>query len=189
MQAVKTKIVMGMMTLVLLASCSRDLSSDTYKDSSTVGLVLEGTIVSQRTVKLVGKDRLQDNGTGMLAGGVAGGVAGSTVGGGKGSALAAVGGAIAGAVIGSFAESELSKSEGIEYIVKVKKDNLASNTKSDKVDVNFNSSVGTKIKSSIDTDMKTEMIAIVQGKDVVLSVGQKVYVIYSDDRPRLVPIQ
>jgi outer membrane lipoprotein SlyB len=172
-----------------ISGCAKDLDSDTYVDSSTVGLVLEGTILTVRPVKIKGSDKLGGNSIGGLAGGVAGGVAGSSVGEGSGKAAAVVGGAIAGAVIGAVAESQFSNSEGIEYIIRVAQNNLAA---TDKVssNVSFNgSSISDKIKDSVQTNMKTEIISVVQGKDVIFTVGQKVYVIYSDDRPRVVAAQ
>ncbi len=191
MQKIATKFLILSAPVILLSACARDLSSNTYTDSSTVGLVVEGVVVSERTVKVKGSDKLQNNGAGIVAGGVGGAVVGNTIGNGRGSAVTAVGGALAGAAVGALIQDQLSESEAIEYIVKVRKENLAANSKS-KDDLNIsvsNSSVASKLKNSVDTDMKTELVSVVQGKDVVIPVGQKVYVIYSDDRPRLVPVQ
>ncbi len=188
---IKIKLILLAVPLLLLASCSRDLSSNTYSDSSTVGLVVEGVVVSERHVKVKGSDKLGNNGAGIVAGGVGGGVVGSAIGNGRGSAVAAVGGALAGATIGALVQDQLSESEGIEYIISIKKENLAATSKS-KEDLNINvggSSVSNKVKNSIDSNMKTELVSVVQGTDVVIPVGQKVYVIYSDDRPRLVAKQ
>jgi Skp family chaperone for outer membrane proteins len=45
-----------------------------------------------------------------------------------------------------------------------------------------------KLKKTINTaDTETNLISVVQGTDVLLQAGQKVYVIYSTDRIRLVP--
>ena len=185
------KSVLLLTPIMFITACARDLSSNTYTDSSTTGLVVEGTVVSKRDVKVKGSDKLQNNGVGIVSGGVGGAVAGSTIGGGRGSAVTAVGGALAGAAIGSLIQDQLSESEGIEYIVKVRKENLAAKSKT-KDDLNVtisNSSVSSKVKNSVDADMNTELVSIVQGKDIVIPVGQKVYVIYSDDRPRIVPVE
>jgi outer membrane lipoprotein SlyB len=190
MQTVKKLFVaVSIASLLGLSGCARDLDSSTYVDSSTVGLVLEGVVISARPVKVKGADKLGNNKTGMLAGGAAGAVGGSMVGQGGGQVAAAVGAGLVGAALGALAESELSTSDGIEYIVKVSKENLGANDRSNS-SVNFgNNSVDNKLKNSVQTSMKTEMISVVQGKDVILPVGQKVYVIYSDDRPRLVAAQ
>ena len=151
--------------ITLLTSCARDMSSSSYVDSATSGIVLEGVIVSSRPVTIKGSDKLGDNTVGLLGGGVAGGVLGSTIGRGTGSVVGAVGGAAAGALLGSVVQQQLSESDGFEYIVKVNRDNTpASNT-------------------------KTELISVVQAKDVIYTNGQHVYVIYADDRPRLLARQ
>ena len=108
---------------ILLSACSRDMSSSTYVDSAASGVVLEGTVVSARPVKVKSADKLQNNGLGLLGGGVAGGVAGAQFGQGRGNAAATVGGVLAGAVLGSMLESELGQSDGMEYIVKINNDN------------------------------------------------------------------
>jgi outer membrane lipoprotein SlyB len=191
MQILNKKIISAIVLAILtfLSGCARDLDSDTYVDSSTIGLVLEGTVVSARPVKVKGADKLGNNTMGGLAGGVAGGVAGSAIGQGSGKAAAVAGGAIAGAVLGAVAESQLSTSDGIEYIIRVGQNNLAATAKTDSSVTFGGSSVGDKIKDSVQTDMKTELISVVQGKDVVFNVGQKVFIIYSDDRPRVVAAQ
>ena len=152
-----------------------------------MGKVLEGVVVSARPVKITQNDTLGDNAMGGLAGGVAGGVAGNSIGGGHGQALATVGGVIAGALIGSAIQSELSNSEGMEYVVKVGKDNQSTADKDKKTkQVKIGSEkVGDAIKDSIDTNMKTELISVVQGNDEVFTKGQRVYVIYNDGRARI----
>ncbi len=166
--------------LALTSACARDLNSSSYTSSSTSGVVLEGTIISARIVNISESDRLGGNGNGALAGGLAGGVAGSTIGGGKGAVLAAVGGALIGAAAGSVAQDELGKSDGMEYIIKIKSKN------EDAYAPKVQKTVGKKAAANI-SESKTEMISVVQGKENPLTAGQKVFVIYSDDRPRVVP--
>ena len=179
---------MAISTLAL-TGCARDMKSSTYVSSDTVGTVVEGVVVSARPVTIKDTDKLQDNALGGIAGGVAGGAVGNTIGGGSGKTVATVGGAIAGAVIGSMIQQELGSSEGMEYVVKVSKENMASapaNTETNNVTINQNK-VGDKLKNSIQTNMKSELISVVQGNDTVFSVGQKVFVIYNDGRARLTP--
>lgn len=175
------------MGVLVLTGCARNLSSNTYTESSVAGLVLEGTVVSARQVTIDNSDQLQGNQAGLFAGGATGGIAGSTVGDGKGSALAAVGGAIAGALVGSMIQQELSTSRGVEYIVRLDKDQVDAAENSN---VNYTVSranVENQIRGNIKTNTKSELISIVQGEEQPIGVGQRVFVIYSDDRPRVVP--
>ena len=154
--------------LLMLSGCARNLDTNNYVSSSTSGVVLEGVVVSARAVTVSDTDRLGGNGAGIIGGGIAGGVAGSTIGQGKGAVLGAVGGAAIGAVAGAVIQDQLSTSDGMEYIVKLKDENI-----------------GSPYKTRPAAQSKTELISVVQGKDVVFSAGQKVYVIYNDDRPRM----
>lgn len=172
-----------------IAGCARNIDSGTYVSSDTSGVVLEGVVVSARQVNVKGSDKLQDNALGGIAGGVAGGAVGSTIGGGSGRTVATVGGAIAGAVIGAAIQDGLSSSQGMEYIVKVSKENVASGSAySSNENITINQGkVSQKITNSTQTNLKTELISVVQGMDQVLQPGQRVYVIYNDSRPRVVP--
>lgn len=171
---------------LVLSACARDMSSTSYKSSDSVGKVVEGVIVSARPVHINENDNLGDNAMGGLAGGVAGGVAGSAIGGGTGQDLATVGGVIAGALIGAAIQSELSNSEGMEYVVKVGGSNKGTGQKKTTKQIKVGSeSVGSSIKDSIETDMKTELVSVVQGNDVIYQKGQRVYVIYNDGRARI----
>lgn len=173
---------------LLVTSCARNLSSNTYVDSSTAGVVYEGTIISARQVTVKDSDKLGEKpGLGTLGGGALGGIAASNIGKGKGSAASSVGGAVAGAVLGTWLQDQLSTQQGMEYIVKISEDNL------DNVEKNYNStkltnpSVSEKITGSAKIGLKTKTISVVQGADTVFTPGQKVYVIYNDDRPRITP--
>ncbi len=162
---------------ITLSSCARDLSSDLYTSDSTLSLTLEGTIVSSRAVKINNSDKLGDNATGTLAGGALGGVLGNNIGKGNGQTAAAVGGVIAGAIIGSMVENNLSKSEGIEYIIKVDGSKIK--------DTYYEGS--TMMNAAISSARATGMLTVVQGKDNVLGAGQKVFVIVSPKRTRVIP--
>jgi outer membrane lipoprotein SlyB len=178
-------------TLAFTTSCAKDLGGSTYVDSANAGVVLEGTVVSARPVKIKSSDKLGgagSNGLGMLGGGAMGGIAGNSLGKGTGNAAATVGGAILGAVIGNVIEDQLGQSEGVEYIVKVSDDNMSTGDSSDEnVSISTGNSIKNKITNNTKIKAKTKMVSVVQGKDQIFSPGQKVYVIYSDDRPRLAP--
>jgi outer membrane lipoprotein SlyB len=176
--------------LVLLAGCSKDIASDTYTTSATSGKVLKGTIISTRKVTIKEHDKLQDNTIGGLAGGAGGAVAGDSIGQGSGSIGAAIGGAVLGAVAGAYVQDALGTSEGMEYLVKLD----ASHARDEgpqhkkKVTEKIDGSVDKEITTSIDTNLQTDMVSVVQKADPALAVGGPVYVIYSSDRPRLAPI-
>lgn len=177
-----------LISALVLTGCNRNMGSNTYTSSSAAGVVLEGTVVSVRQVTIKDSDKLQDNALGGVAGGAVGGVAGSTIGKGKGSTVGAVGGAVAGAVLGALIQDELSTSQGYEYVVKLDKADDAEEAEATATITRKYSSekVQDKLKNQIKTKgTSSRLISVVQGQDVVLNPGQRVYVIYSDDRPRL----
>ena len=173
----------------LLSSCGRNLQSNNYVDSSTVGIAYEGTVVSARPVTIKSNDKLGEKpGLGTLGGGVAGGIAGSEIGKGKGSAAGTVGGALAGAVLGALIEDQLGKQQGMEYLVKLSDDSLAEMEADQNKNYRINSSsVSDKIRGSTKMGLKSKIISVVQGMENPVQVGQKVFVVYNDDRPRVVP--
>lgn len=170
--------------IISLVSCSRNMSSDVYTSSSASGKVLEGTIVSARSVTIKENDKLSKNSAGTLGGGLAGGVAGSAIGGGSGNGMAIVGGALLGAVAGALAEDALGTSEGMEYIVRINGGHKTAAHSKKSVSVG-GSSVSNDINNSIDVAASTNMISVIQSKDVVFHKGQRVHVIFSNDRPRI----
>ncbi len=173
---------------LMLTSCARDMSSDVYTDSNAVGKVLEGKVLSARQVTVKSSDKLQDNTLGMIGGGLLGAVAGSSVGGGTGKGLAAVGGGLLGATAGAYAQDKLGTSKGIEYVVRIDKKYVSSiprNVHRKQISVGDNS-VDQDVKQSIAVeDTKTDLISVVQGTDTMFQAGQKVLIIYNNDRPRL----
>ena len=183
-------LVLAVTLALSLTSCAKRLGANNYVSSASEGIVYEGTIISARMVTVKDDDQLGGKpGLGALGGGVAGGIGGSNIGKGKGSAAAAVGGAIAGAVIGSVIEDQLKTQDGMEYIIRLSDDSLEDSKASTQ---NKNYSVGgqkvsDKIKSSTNMGMKSRTISVVQGMEVQLSVGTRVFVIYNDDRARVVP--
>lgn len=162
---------------VLLSGCARDLSSDMYTSDSTLSLTLEGVIVSARPVKIKESDKLDDNSKGMLAGGAMGAVLGSNVGHGKGNTAAMVGAGIAGAALGTVIEGKLKESKGYEYLVKVDPTAI----KSDYYEGNA------AMRNAIAAATTSGLITVVQAADKILGEGQRVYVIFSGNRTRVIP--
>lgn len=181
------KFFLSLIVLTFLASCQRNINSSTYT-ANTMGVVLEGEIVSARQITVQDAERLQENTAGGLLGGLAGGIGANNVGKGRGRTAATVGGAVLGAAIGAAAQNYLSQQQAMEYIVKV----AAEESEQKTTNRNFNlnqSSVENRLKTNIETaKYKTKLISVVQGLDEVFQKGQLVYVIYNDDdRARLIP--
>lgn len=188
MKTVQNLILVTAM-LALVTGCGRRLGGDVVTSNATVGKVVYGTVVSARQVTVKDSERLQDNAIGGLGGGLAGGIAGSSIGGGTGRGLATVGGAILGAVAGAAIQDELGTSSGMQYVValdgapsptptRIKKDYRFSGSDSVKDDIN---------QSIQMSDQATQSISVVQQDEVPIAAGTRVMVIYSDDRPRVVP--
>lgn len=117
---------MGYFGLILIsasltiAGCAPDISPNNYtQDAAQVAsTALRGTVVAARPVEVKGNN----NGVGGLAGAVAGGAAGSTIGGGTtANVIGAVGGAVIGGLVGNAVQKGVSRTGGIEYIIKVRK--------------------------------------------------------------------
>jgi len=185
------KIAVLAALMLALSACAKDTASDTYTTSSTGGKVLKGTIISARAVKIKEHDKLQDNTVGGLAGGAAGAVGGASIGHGNGSIASGIGGAVIGAVAGAFIQDALSTTDGMEYLVKLDAKNMRTSSPNHKKKVTekTNGGVEADLNSSTDVDTQTDMISVVQKADPALSEGSLVYVVYSDDRPRLVPVK
>ena len=103
--------------VVLLSGCASGLGSGDYerKDARRVYDVKMGVVEDVRRVNLGGKE----SGVGTVSGAAIGGIAGSTIGRGKGSAVAAVLGAVAGGVAGKAAEEAVTRTTGLELIVRL----------------------------------------------------------------------
>lgn len=185
---VSKKIALVLMAALLTSSCARKMESNVYTSSSTVGKVIEGTVISARPVVIQNNDKLENNGMGMLGGGVLGAVAGSGFGKGTGQGVAAVGGALIGAAAGALVQSQLGKSQGMEYIVRIdsKYVNDIPETVTKKEVKLGTDSVEDDVKGATSVQKtKTDLISVIQGQDTTFQAGQKVLVIYNDDRPRL----
>lgn len=176
--------------IAMATGCGRRLGGDVVTSNNTVGKVVYGTVISTRQVTVKDTERMQDNVLGGAAGGVAGGIAGSSIGGGTGKGLATVGGAILGAVAGAALQDELGTSSGTEYVVMLDSASAANNmTQKRDYRVTGSNSVKNDINQSIQVnDQVTQTIAVVQQDETIIAAGTRVMVIYSDDRPRVVPM-
>lgn len=110
-------MAVGLVVSLLVTGCASSLQGDTYSrdDARKVQTVQYGRIEDLRMVVIEGTK----SPVGTIAGAGIGGVAGSTVGGGKGKTIATILGAVAGGVAGSKAEEAMTKSQGIEMIVRL----------------------------------------------------------------------
>jgi len=124
-QSLSSKLALNLMVVASVASltsaCSRNISPNAYTERHVgeSSRTFRGVIISSRIVRIEGGDRLEDNQTGLMAGGLGGAVAGSQIGNGSGSLAAAVAGGLIGATVGAFAERELKAQDGIEYTVEL----------------------------------------------------------------------
>jgi len=181
------KILLLILCTGALASCSRNMNSNTYTDSNTPGKVLEGTIINARTVTIKAHDKLQDNTLGGVAGGAAGLGAGSLVGNGSGNIAADIGGALVGAVAGAYIEDALGTQDGMEYLVKLDKKYIQDyDATTRKIQAKAGSPVEQDMINATNVGTKTDIVSVVQVADASLHEGVHVYIIYNDDRPRLV---
>lgn len=169
-----------LLSALLLTSCTRDLSSDVYTSGSTLSLTMRGEIVSFREVTIKESDM---PGQGSQAGLLAGGVGGAAIGGAVSNKRNMQTGVLAGAALGSAAgvasQHMLSKSKGYEYIIKVDTSQL----KSDNY-YYYDRAAQAAISSAITNGL----ITVVQGRDQKLPIGAKVYVIFSGNRARVIPM-
>jgi outer membrane lipoprotein SlyB len=107
--------------LSLTTSCARQISPNVYSADSVgeASRTYSGVIISLRTVEVQDKERLEENGLGLMGGAMAGGLTGSLIGGGRGNVAATGVGAVLGSVGGMLLEKEIKKQSGIEYIVRL----------------------------------------------------------------------
>lgn len=173
---IQSKIILLIIVLSVLSGCATNLSGDVYTSGSTMSLTLEGSVISARPVTIKDSQKMTDNTTGMVAGGLLGAVGGAAAGNGRG--LATVGGGLAGAALGAVLEDKLSTSKGMEYIVKLDmskfKDGYYEGTPA--------------MRNVLSTAKTSGLITVVQSaSDNVVAEGQKVYVIFSNNRTRVIP--
>ena len=177
MKSFISKSIAVLSLFAILSGCARDLSDSMYTSDSTFSLTMEGVIVSTRAVKIKDTDKMGNNTGGMLAGGAMGAAVGSGIGGGSGNTMAIVGGAIAGGLAGAAIQGKLGESKGFEYIIKVDTSKIK--------DTYFDGNAS--MRNVVATAKLNGLVTVVQGADSVLGVGQKVYIIYSENRTRVIP--
>jgi outer membrane lipoprotein SlyB len=108
-------------SVFLSASCARQISSNVYSGGSIgeVSSTYAGTIISARVVTVQDQEYLEENGLGLIGGGVGGALLGSQVGKGSGNTAATIAGGILGATAGAFAEQSLKSQNAMEYVVQL----------------------------------------------------------------------
>ena len=118
------KFVLLAMSILLSTSCARQISSDVYtaRQVGEVSTTLVGVVKNVREVRMEQGEQLEDNGLGIVGGGVAGGALGSSLG--RGNFFPTAAGAIAGAVTGAFVEKKLKHQSALEYVVELDNGNL-----------------------------------------------------------------
>lgn len=122
MRTQSLSILLLSLTAILNTNCTRQISPNVYSANSIgeASRTYSGTIVGMRTVEVQDKERLEENGLGLMGGAVAGGLAGSFMGKGMGQVAATGLGAVLGATGGALLEKEVKKQSAFEYIVRLK---------------------------------------------------------------------
>jgi len=117
MMVKRTRLILAVPLLLLASGCATNLQGDTYSrdDARQVQTVQYGTVEAVRLVVIEGTKTP----IGTIAGAAVGGIAGSGIGGGKGSQVAAVIGAVAGGLAGAAAEEGITKSQGVELVIRL----------------------------------------------------------------------
>jgi outer membrane lipoprotein SlyB len=103
-----------------LGGCGREVGGDAY-DAGALGSAARterGVVEAVRPVRLQDGDQAQDSTLGAVVGGAAGGAVGREIGGGWGQIVAIGAGIVLGAAAGAFAQTELSRQDGLEYVVR-----------------------------------------------------------------------
>lgn len=115
---VKTAIIAASLTIT---GCASNLQGDTYsrQDARQVQSVQYGTVEDVRLVVIEGTKTP----IGTATGAAIGGIAGSSIGDGKGAAVATVIGAVAGGLAGAAAEEGITKSQGVELVIRLGESN------------------------------------------------------------------
>lgn len=112
-------VILLTLNALLLTSCVREIHSDVYtsRQIGEVSTTYPGIIRNIRYVSIQQGDQLDDNGLGIVGGGLAGGVIGNAAG--RGHLAPTVFGAIAGAVTGSLIEQKAREQTGYEYTIEL----------------------------------------------------------------------
>ncbi|MFZ5958252.1 glycine zipper 2TM domain-containing protein [Pseudomonas knackmussii] len=117
MKATQTLLMAAFTASALtLTGCASNLSGSSYSraDARAVQTVRMGTIESLRPVQIEGTKTP----IGTLAGAAVGGIAGSGIGGGRGASIATILGGVAGGAAGSAIEEGVTRTQGVEIVVR-----------------------------------------------------------------------
>jgi outer membrane lipoprotein SlyB len=116
-----SKVISILLSLFVITSCAREISSEVYSANHVgeASTTYAGVIIHTRQVTVQEHERLEENGMGIVGGGVAGAIAGNQFGKGSGNTAATIGGALIGATAGAFAEKALKSQTGTEYVVQL----------------------------------------------------------------------
>lgn len=106
---------------LLMTACASNLQGDSYsrQEARQIQTVQYGIVEDVRLVVIEGTKTP----IGSAAGAAIGGIAGSSVGDGKGAAIATVVGAVAGGLAGGAVEEQVTKSQGVELIIRLDNSN------------------------------------------------------------------
>ncbi len=113
------KIILLALCAISFTSCAKQIDSNVYasRQVGEVSTTYPGVIRNVRYVCVEQGDQLEDNGLGIVGGGVAGGMVGNALG--RGNFVPTAAGAIAGAVAGSLVEKNLKQQMAFEYTVQL----------------------------------------------------------------------
>lgn len=114
-------VLIATVAALLATGCARQISSNTYSASSIgeVSTTYAGMILGARQVNVQDKEYLEENGLGIVGGGVGGAVLGNQFGKGSGNTAATIAGGLIGATAGAFAEQKLKSQDAMEYVVQL----------------------------------------------------------------------
>lgn len=182
------------LTILITTGCARNIDSNVYTSNSLTGTVVEGTVISSRSVRVKEHDNLKHNSYGGLSGAALLGVAGSAIGGGKGSQLAGLGAGIVGSVLGAMTEDKLSTSTGTEYIVKLDNNRLIDSRafNNNYQSNSFNNYPYRNIynnnyrNANYRNNFQGDTIFVIQKDRIPLNINQKVLVIYENGKARII---
>lgn len=121
MKKSRSVIVIASALTLVLSGCASSLGGDSYSRSEArqAQTVQVGTVVGTRAVNIEGTK----TGIGAVTGGALGGVAANSIGGGRGRTLATIAGAAVGVFAGAAAEEGLTKTQGVEVMVRLDNSN------------------------------------------------------------------
>lgn len=114
-------LTLAVSVAALASGCAREISSQVYSEAHVgeASKTFFGRIINVRKVVVQGKEKLDQNETGIAMGAIAGGVAGTQLGGGRGRIATTAGGAILGAIAGAMVQKGLESQDALEYTVEL----------------------------------------------------------------------